>query len=140
MELMSLWCRFCLQRFDTKFSWSLFSNFPNHWSQLCPNLIQYCHNNIHWPHFRHFCSLVLTRKSILEIQSSTKSNVWALFWAVNFAMINEGKNGPALPWILISDYEKRARLKTPCLGDINASNFTPKKWILWKGSKQMRNL
>ena len=42
-------------------------------------------------------------------------------------MINEGKNGPALPWILISDYEKRARLKTPCIGGINASNFTTKK-------------
>ena len=38
-------------------------------------LIQYCHNNIHWPNFRHLGSLMLMRKSILEIQSSTKSNV-----------------------------------------------------------------
>ena len=47
---------------------------------------------------------------------------WILQWS-----INKCKNNPDLPWILISDYEKRVRLKTPCLGGMNVSNFTPKK-------------
>ena len=112
---------FCLQRLDTKISWSFFSNFPSHWSQLCPNLD----------------SILSIRYSLAKPQTFRLLNVNEEIYTWNseqhqeqrlsFVLSGEFcKNGPALPWILISDYEKRARLKTPCLGDINASNFTPK--------------
>ena len=90
-------------------------------------LIQYCHNNIHWPHFRHFGSLMLMRK-YLKFRGAPRATLelWFKRWILQWS-INKCKNNPDLPWILIIDYEKRVRLKTPCLGGMNVPNFTPKK-------------
>ena len=89
-------------------------------------LIKYCHNNIHWPHFIHFGSLMLLRK-YLKFRGAIRAMLelwfeqWILQWLIRAKMTQ--------PWLEFRSVimKKRARLKTPCLGGINASNSNPKK-------------
>jgi hypothetical protein len=96
-------------------------------------LIQYCQNNIHWPNFS-LGSLILMRK-YLKFRAAPRAT-----FELCIAMINEGKNGPALPWILISDYEKKSKAEDTLPWRHKCLKFYPPKRIFWKGSKQMKNL
>ena len=70
----------------------------SHWPQIksVQILIQCWLNILHWPHIRNFDSFMEMGKSILEIQSSTISNVWMVqkrfkcsyspYWQASFGM------------------------------------------------------